>query len=121
MKKTDEIKKGLECCAEYGNCSNGCPYNPIKDCGADLYSDALALIQQQGQQLAEKDARIAELERERDAAVSLLNGECYACLHSKDGEPCRTKEICKCCVYNEDAWGMDLDYNWQWRGVQEVE
>ena len=42
----EEIKKGLECCAEYGNCSEGCPYNPIKDCGHDLYSDALAYIQQ---------------------------------------------------------------------------
>lgn len=54
----EEIKKGLECCAEYGNCSEGCPYNLIKDCGHDLYSDALALIQQ--------------LERERDAAVEDL-------------------------------------------------
>ena len=49
---SDEIKEGLECCAEYGNCSKGCPYNPIKDCGHDLYSDALTYIQQ--------------LERERD-------------------------------------------------------
>lgn len=46
MKAPNEIKMGLECCAEYGNCSNGCPYNPIKDCGAALYSDALAYIQQ---------------------------------------------------------------------------
>lgn len=41
----EEIKKGLECCAEDGNCSKGCPYNPIRDCGNDLYSDALAYIQ----------------------------------------------------------------------------
>ena len=47
MKTPDEIKKGLECCADYGNCSaQGCPYNLIKDCGHDLYSDALAYIQQ---------------------------------------------------------------------------
>lgn len=25
MKTPEEIKKGLECCAEYGNCSQGCP------------------------------------------------------------------------------------------------
>ena len=104
MKTPEEIKKGLECCPV---CSKSCAYYSGVDCYVELHYDALAYIQQ--------------LERERDAAVSLLDGECYACLHNEDGEPCRTKEICQCCVYNEDAWGMDLDYNWQWRGVQEVE
>jgi hypothetical protein len=111
----EEIKKGLECCKpvrvdnHWKTCDTKCPY--IEDvggfCRAKLMADTLALIQQ--------------LERERDAAIILLRGECRACLHNEDDEPCRTKEVCQCCVYNEDAWGMDLDYNWQWRGVQKVE
>ena len=104
MKTPDEIKKGLDICiGEDERCAK-CSYVCYGDCRTALEVDALKYIQQ--------------LERERDAAVSLLDGECYACLHNEDGEPCRTKEICQCCVYNEDAWGMDLDYNWQWRGVQ---
>ena len=102
MKTPEEIKEGLECCAEYGNCSKGCPYNPIKDCGHDLYSDALTYIQQ--------------LERERDAAVKDIPRICEFCKRNStkylaDG---MIDDVCLTCLNG-------VHFNWQWRGVQEVE
>ena len=106
----EEIKKGLECCSQNTyTCGEGCPYEiECQRMGRsnDVILDTLAYIQQ--------------LERERDVAIILLRGECLACLHNDNGEPCRTKEVCQRCVYNDDThWGMDLDYNWQWRGAPE--
>lgn len=111
MKTPEEIKKGLECCTPkyeskvWYSCSSECPYRPEGAfCRNVLQRDNIAYIQQ--------------LERERDVAVILLKGECFACLHNENGEPSRTKETCQRCLYNEDAWGMDLEYNWEWRGVE---
>lgn len=103
MKKPEEIEKGLECCAEYGNCSEGCPYNQIKDCGHDLYSDALAYIQQ--------------LERERDAAVKELYGKCPYCINYTPNGFIKCFNLATC----KHIGNGGADDNWQWRGVQEVE
>lgn len=70
MKTPEEIKKGLECCCKpigFGECSKACPYDDdeideIYNCTSDLSADALAYIQQ-------LEIRIAQVERERDAAV----------------------------------------------------
>lgn len=103
MKTPEEIKKGLECCAEYGNCSEGCPYNPNKDCGHDLYSDALAYIQR--------------LERERDAAMQCIPRACGYCKHVIDYGLSNTPG-CK----NPECRNISgINTGWQWRGVQEVE
>ena len=62
---------------------------------------------------------INRLEFERDTAVNMLDGECYACTHNSCGEPSREKEVCRTCLNNEDAWwGYELKDNWQWRGVE---
>lgn len=53
MKTPEEIKKSLECCAQFLECRH-CPYNGEK-CTVESSNDALAYILQ--------------LERERDAAV----------------------------------------------------
>lgn len=50
MHKTpDEIKKGLECCMDYQNCTEGedpqCPYYDAQRCMDALLADALVLIQ----------------------------------------------------------------------------
>lgn len=50
MPKTpDEIKKGLECCMDYQNCTEGedpqCPYYDAQRCMDALLADALVLIQ----------------------------------------------------------------------------
>ena len=95
VKTPEDIKKGLECCAEDGNCSAGCPYNPIRDCGNALYSDALAYIQQ--------------LERERNVAVARLARfrKCIDCAHY--GDVVKNNAICEGCEFGSE---------WQWRGVK---
>lgn len=66
MKTPDEIKKGLEC----ERCSE-CPYDsiddPVRTCGLEVDHDALAYIQQ-------LESRLAQVERERDAAVNAIRG-----------------------------------------------
>lgn len=61
MKTPDEIKKGLECCADLqgydADCLN-CPYNGEQWCGDKSKADALTYIRQ--------------LERERDSALGLI-------------------------------------------------
>ena len=132
MKTIEEVKKGLECCAEYGNCSQGCPYNPIKDCGHDLYSDALTLIKQledgidrycgMGMRLErERDELFKmtkQLERERDAALKDIPHTCKYCANEsqkwlKEEYP-RMNDICCTCIGNDRC-------NWEWIGVREVE
>ena len=75
MKSPDDIKKGLECCKEdecFGDREN-CPYTADpKLCVGVMCADALALIQQLQAENAEKDARIKQLEAERDAMKEAL-------------------------------------------------
>ena len=66
MTKTpDEIKKGLECCMDYQNCTEGedpqCPYYDAQRCMEALLADALALIQQLEATVSEKEKVVAEL------------------------------------------------------------
>lgn len=62
MKKPDEIKKGLECCAaSYADCHKECPYK--LDCdGSQVLKDALTYIQQLEAQNAEQAEKIRRLE-----------------------------------------------------------
>lgn len=63
----DEIKKGQECCAR-GDC-HSCPY--VHNCILST-ADAIALIQQLQAQNAEKDARIQQLESDKQQLEGLL-------------------------------------------------
>lgn len=110
MKTSDEIKKGLECCAAH-DC-NGCGYN----CGASTCIDSLlkdisSLIQQLQAENAEKAERIKQLEAELGAAVAGLKSNCTCpeCKHFSDvvQDPCRT------CRYSTSKF--------EWRGVQKEE
>ena len=92
MKTPDEIKKGLECCADYGNCSEGCPYNPIRDCGNALYEDALAYIQQ--------------LEEERDAIEDDF---------ARVGTEVKDPFVCDFCMHQFPGYGCEV-CNFQWKG-----
>lgn len=139
MKTPDNIKKGLEHCAEDG-CKK-CPYED--DCNmADGFSaladDALTLIRRQEADLdtlrqftTELSARneelrnakttlalrVAQLEAERDALIDAVKdwgGSCAVCKHyakPEDGFPCRF------CAerFPEDE---DKISHWEWRGVQ---
>ena len=76
MPKTpDEIKKGLECCKEdecFGDREN-CPYTADpKLCVGVMCADALALIQQLQAENTEKDARIQQLEADKQQLEGML-------------------------------------------------
>lgn len=104
MKTPEDIKKCLEVCATLdGDCEN-CPYDGLQIfCTDRMRKDALAYIQQ-------LESRIAQVERERDAAVADLHGDCEACKNG--GTACLT------CVHNLCAI-EELADAWQWRGVCE--
>ena len=107
----EEIKKGLELCTEAcdGGC-DACAYDVKrrgrgKLCVIQMRIDALAYIQQ--------------LEAERDAAVEMLYGKCFACKHSRHGKLDKRSGFCQRCLFNVKAvGGYDLDYYWQYRGVE---
>lgn len=128
-KTLEEIFKALKCiviqfndsCDELWDDCRSCPHNV--DGGrmdlAKCVADAAALIQLQKQQLAEKDARIAEIERERDAAVKDISEAaqtgclCYVCHHNDKGH---------CKAMNHDIFeAVVMCGQYEWRGVQEVE
>lgn len=113
MKPPELIKKGLECCGR-ANC-DGCPYDfdcetPYEACARD----ALAYIRL-------LESRLAQVERERDAAVNDLeqSAPCFACYHFM-----RNKGACKggmrCCDEQFKASIGLTEYDgpeWKWRGV----
>ena len=130
MKTPEEIKRGLEGCGGLdGDCEN-CPYDEQTIyCNDRLMRDALAYIQQLestvsqvskalcGKENATLDeilqaanqvkSRLAQAERERDAAIADLKlyAGCKVCKH---GDFKFTSE-CMDCSYDNN--------NWQWRGV----
>lgn len=116
MPKTpDEIKKGLECCATVkvgGVCPFDCPLQPLCESGDDgaVQREILSIIQRLQADNAEKDARIKQLEAERDAAVKDMNRNCFICKNFGRSECLNT--VCAECA----SW-----CNWQWRGVQKEE
>ena len=122
MTKTpDEIKKGLECCVD-GNlvCAGNCVFDDdvklgYPDCVKLLMTNALALIQQKEQENAEQaekirvlEARVRQLEAERDAAVAGLKSNCTCpeCKYFSD----EIQDPCRGCKPN--------DSKFEWRGVQ---
>lgn len=104
MKTPEVIKKGLEVCGVLdGDCEN-CPYDDGLQilCVDRLRKDALAYILQ-------LESILAQVERERDAAVTALDEirHCDCCKHySKPGgeEPCYSCDMLR-------------KSNYEWRGV----
>ena len=118
MKTPDEIKKGLEKClarwaaTHYSDCRSDCPYwEEGVWCKNALHSNALTYINH-------LESRLAQVERERDAAVRIVHGLCLHCKNedSKD-------DTCRECMYYpyRFVYGTGDAYvdNWQWRGVCE--
>lgn len=109
MEKTpEEIKRGMEHCAEIG-CKD-CPYE--EDCKMfDGFSipaeDAYFYIQQLEQDNAQKDERIRQLEREKEAFMDDAKGLCGLCKHMY--KTC-SQHPCRNCTDGS---------NWEWRGVEE--
>lgn len=125
MQKTpDEIKKGLEEEIPVHYHIDGEPrLTPrlLMDMQW-LHKDAIALIQKLQAENAEKDARIQQLEAERDALAAdfklyrerNIKQECgvYACDLCKHGGKYEEWEEIKC---QKGCMGIK---NWEWRGVQ---
>lgn len=106
MKTPGEIKKGLECCHNpsdsYGTCLK-CPYESCVVGCRNLIGDALAYIQQ-------LESRLAQVERERDAAVhDMENYAGYGAICKRFDEDCPHVEGCP-------LWPSDCE-SYEWRGV----
>jgi len=108
MKTPEGIKKGLACCGNgFAEVCDGCTYKRQNDsekaeCILSLTQDALAYIQQ-------LESRLAQAERERDAAVNDLKR-----IFLPGSVPC---DFCENGCRHEDAWD-DIHYAcFEWRGV----
>lgn len=101
MKTPEEIKKGLyHCGADDVGCT-GCSYNKKNvRCEGNMEIDALTYI-------VTLENRLAQVERERDAAVADLKIVrcCGTCINNEGG--CTTE----CYIVSGTLTG------WQWRGV----
>lgn len=119
-KKTpDEIACGLECIRT--NAERVCVKPEKGQCPRceQLVGETLEFIQRLETDNAEKNKRIAELEkklaavkRERDTAVRSLGWSRY-CVNCKHSSVSGHKEPCKSCVND----GVTKKTNWEWRGV----
>ena len=109
MKTPDESKCGMECIRT--NVERLCIKPEKGQCPRckQLVDESLAYIQP-------LESRLAQVERERDAAVQIVHG---LCLHCKNG--CGEGETCRECLYypHRFVYGTGDKYvdNWQWRGV----
>ena len=80
-----------------------------------LHKDAIALIQQLQAENAKKDARIQQIEAERDALMHWAKDRCDTCAHNDD-----------CVKHDPDPEGYVMHWYddceiWEWRGVQKEE
>lgn len=116
MKSPDDIKKGLECCAKNSTLAClDCPYRrekrEKKPCFDMLLADAAELN-------AKLEQRLAQAERERDAAVHDLKLadelDCEYCKHQFGG--C-TYDGCKQCSSPCPCGSCRDNSNYVWRGV----
>ena len=129
MRSSDEIKKGLVCCASSSaDCPKECPYMPDCD-GIQFLKDALFLIQQKEREnetltddlIAERQInkeqleRIQQLEAERDAAVETIY-EMAKCITEDVCEWCDGVECERLCMQH-----TILRPGFKWRGVQKEE
>ena len=116
MKSPDDIKKGLECCASFD--SDMCLQCPYDDghiaCCLDKNQDALAYINQLEQ-------RLAQAERERDAAVADLKKDCSTCKNEEIQGTCNRPNGCAGCSNTDCPCSLGDSVNdcWQWRGICE--
>lgn len=100
MKTPDEIKKGLECCLSDKRTCLECPYH-IETVGCRaLDRDVFAYVLQ-------LESRLAQVEKERDAAVNDCGRfPCQTCEERENGD------LCQMCVVKGSYRSLH-----QWRGV----
>lgn len=90
MKTPEEIKKGLERCAD-GDCHK-CPYSGY-ECAQEVNADGLAYIRQ-------LEAELEAVKRERDAAVTILESikTCDTCINKVEAETTYISTDCFHCI-----------------------
>ena len=127
MRSSDEIKKGLECCADSGGTCEECPYAD-GECRAfeQLASDALALIQKLQEEVSKYEEGydaltkiIKRLEAERDALYEEVR-RCLYCIHV-DGVLDECNQYCASCEADCPCKECDHFNKFEWRGVQKEE
>lgn len=95
MKTTEEIKKGIQCCATEESCRN-CPYDTSNWCVRSLMKDACSYIN--------------KLEERIDTLMMQIRGDCGTCKHRDAHARCHD-----CC---------DAEYGyhplWEYEGLPEV-
>lgn len=114
MKTPEEIKKGLTCVCDTPDCEKCAYATKVNDdefgeilqfhC-SQIYEDAYDLI-------CQLEQRLAQVERERDAAVFDLHGHCDYCKTGKN-------DCAKCVYYHYFHIEEPVEDLWQWRGVCE--
>lgn len=101
MKTPEEIKKGLECCANGDRCAGHCPYDnkatDIITCTGKLSREALALI--------------AQLEETISLMKIQMRGDCGCCAHGKNGDTA----LCNKCLTEKEYHPL-----WEYEGLPEV-
>lgn len=121
----DKVRKGMECCVAkvrgdtVKDCSIECPYfHEGVFCKNALHGDVEQIIQQLEttldgelqQEIDKLESRLAQVERERDAAVQDVWKSCEYCKHSymnnSDVDICPHAEYCS-----------PTNDKWEWRGV----
>lgn len=133
MKTPEEIKKGMECCTADINDCDSCPFREYNWCEEKLKVDALELLgdllkdREERDDLAEEcqnlEQRLAQAERERDAAVKDMerHKDCCTCKHQYNHFECGRENGCAGCPNAEChcSIGDTTEECWQWRGVCE--
>lgn len=110
MRSPDEIKKGMTCCLtrwevdHLASCHTDCPYRSE---GIWCRNVLMADIKAWNKQL---ESRLAQVERERDAAVDDCSRfPCATCSDQVNGDLC----------YNCNVCNDTTRTNYEWRGVCE--
>ena len=95
------------------------PYDFDKDDGTEAATRAANDREVALKAIEQLESRLAQVERERDAAVHDLWGDCVYCAFNNLSDPVCI-ERCSKCKHAEDAEtresGLGID-RWQWRGV----
>ena len=121
MKTPEEIKKGLECCAKNSTLACiECPYRIDKREGKPCFDMLLTDVKELHSIL---NQRLAQTERERDAAVKDMerHKDCCTCKHQYNHFECGRENGCAGCPNAEChcSIGDTTEECWQWRGVCE--
>lgn len=112
MKTPDEIKKGLALHRSTLGCDNICPYDGWN---AETGSCIQRLMKDTVEYIEHLETRLAQVERERDAALVDIANTCWSCGNAK---PNQLSKFLYSCPHLKGKTGVRTQCeHWQWRGV----